>query len=146
MRDTLVVVEGVVATDRDDTDLSSFSEAMSIALDQRMFGPRRLLVAFADADGRFRGIAHTKRTDPFELGLRACLQYLGEGAAAAVVFNDEPVAWGEPPPGQRVRLELARLICASAGVRLVDWICCDDQLFRSTKIAFEPGTEWWDLP
>lgn len=144
-RDDLIVVEGLAATERDDTDLSSFQQAMEIALDQRCFGPRRLLVAFADADGRLRSIAHTKRTEPIDLALRACLEHLGRGAAAAVVFNDEPVAWGAPPPEQAHRFSRARLVCGIYGVRLVDWICCDDQLFRSTKLAFEPDGEWWDL-
>jgi hypothetical protein len=30
-------------------------------------------------------------------------------------------------------------------VRLVDWLCCDDQLHRSTRLAFEPETTWWDV-
>lgn len=145
MPDALVVVEGVVATERDDTDLSSFREAMSIALDQRAFGPRRLLVAFAEADGRLRAIAHTTRTDPIDVAVRACLQHLGAGAAAAVVFNDEPVEWGEAPEQQRARFELATLTCLARGIHLVDWICCDDQLFRSTKLAFHPDGEWWDV-
>lgn len=146
MHDALLVVEGVVATDLDDTDLSDFNEAMAFALDQRAFGPRRLLVAFADADGRFRRMAHTKRTDPIDVALRACLQYLGDGAAAAVVLNDEPVAWGELPPEQAERFELASLLCRVRGIHLVDWICCDDQLFRSTKLALLPGEEWWEVP
>jgi hypothetical protein len=147
MHDTLVVVEGFVpAAHAEPDDLSSFGLAMSFALDQRAFGPRRLLVAFADADGRMRGIAHTKRTDPIELALRGCLQYMGDGAAAVVAFNDEPVAWGEPPPELADRFWVWHAMCASAGVHLVDWICCDDQLFRSTKIALQPDTDWWDVP
>ena len=146
MHDALVVVEGLVATDLDDTDLSDFNVAMSFALDQRAFGPRRLVVAFADAHGRFRGIAYAKRTEPFDLALRACLQHLGDGAAAAVVFNDEPVAWGELPADQAERFALASLLCRVRGIHLVDWVCCDDQLVRSTKLALGPADEWWDVP
>jgi len=51
----------------------------SYALDQRAFGPRKMLTAFADADGLFRGIAHTDRTDPPLLALEACLSYQGIG-------------------------------------------------------------------
>ncbi len=146
MHEALVVVDGLVATDLDDTDLSDFNEAMAFALDQRAFGPRRLVVAFADVGGRFRGIAYAKRTDPFDLALRACLHHLGDGAAAAVVLNDEPVVWGELPPEQAERFELASLLCRVRGIHLVDWICCDDQLFRSTKLALRPDDEWWEVP
>jgi hypothetical protein len=146
MRDTLCVVEGYVATDLDDTDLSSFHEAMGFALDQRHFGPRRLVVAFAEREGRFRGIAATKRTDPIEHALRACLLYMGDGAAAAVAFNDELIDWGPPPDDLANRFWLWRAMCRASGVHLVDWISCDDQLFRSTRLALEPeGAEWWDV-
>lgn len=146
MHETLLVVEDVVATPRDHTDLSSVREVMGIALDQRCFGPRRLLVAFAEADGRLRGIAHTRRTDPIDHALWGCLEYLGRGAAAAVAFNDEPVTNGPPPTDLADRFALARLQCAARGVHLVDWIACDDDLFRSTRLALEPGDDWWDVP
>src|SRR5687767_12260890 len=113
MDDTVVVVEGYVATERDDTDLSSFREAMGFALDQRAFGPRRLLVAFTEADGRLRAIAHTRRTDPIEIALRGCLEHLGRGAAAAVAFNDEPVHDGPPADDLAERFWLWRLMCAA---------------------------------
>ena len=146
MRDTLCVVEGYVATDRDHSSLSSFGEAMGFALDQRHFGPRRLVVAFAERDGRFRGIASTKRTDPIEHALQACLLYMGAGAAAAVAFNDELLEWGPPPSGLADRFWTWRTMCRASGVHLVDWISCDDQLFRSTRLAIEPDAEWWDVP
>jgi hypothetical protein len=146
MRDALVVVDGLVAAEHADMNLRDEKELWGYALDQRAFGPRRLLVAFADADGRLRAIAHAKRTDPIDLALRACLQHLGHGAAAAVAFNDEPVVEGPPEPGLADRFWLARTICAASGVHLVDWISCDDDLFRSTRLALEPDGEWWDLP
>jgi hypothetical protein len=145
MRDALLVVEGLVPTDLDDTDLSSFREVMGFALDQRAFGPRKVLVAFADADGRFRGIAHASRTEPIDLALEACIDYLGRGAAAAIVFNDEPVVDGDLPADQARRWRRVRALFDRHRITLVDWLCCDDQLFRSTKLAVEPDREWWDV-
>src|SRR2546422_8299015 len=78
----LIVVEGVLPTELDDTNLRE--DGVSLALDQRAFGPRRLLVAFADRDGRFRGLAHVERTDPPEKALAPCIQHIGLGSAAAV--------------------------------------------------------------
>lgn len=146
MHRNLTVVDGLVPTDLDDTDLSSFGEAMSIALDQRYFGPRRLLVAFAERDGRMRALAAATRTDPIEFALRACIQHLGEGASVAIAFNDEPVEWGPPPADLANRFWGWQEMCRASGIHLVDWISCDDQTFRSTKIALQPGGEWWDVP
>jgi uncharacterized protein YuzB (UPF0349 family) len=147
MHDTLLVVEGVVATALDDTNLRDGKDLGSLAMDQRAFGPRRLLVAFADADGRLRGIAHTRRTDPIDLALRACLQFMGSGAAAAVALCDEEVVDGPPPPDLADRFWLARTQAAASGVHLVDWIACDDQLFRSARFALDATAEdWWDVP
>jgi hypothetical protein len=146
MRDTLVVVDGYAATDRDGTDLSSLREAMGFALDQRAFGPRRLLVVFTEADGRLRHIAHTKRIDPIEPALLGCLQHLGRGAAAAVVFNDERVVEGPIPIEQVNRFQAARLVFGFHGIHLVDWFACDDDMFRSTRLAAEEPGEWWDVP
>lgn len=74
MGEILVVVEGAVATDRDDTDLSSPRDVSGLALDQRCSGRARL-----------------PRRAP------------------------------------------------------VDRLCCDDRLFRSTRMAFDPESTWWDL-
>lgn len=143
MQPSIIVVEALVPTDSDDTDLRR--EAWSFALDQRAFGPRRLLVAFSDRFGRFRGLAHTPRTDPPELALASCLQRLGHGADAAVAFCDEPLRWG-PPPGDLVeRFARARAVCVDFGVYLVDWFSCDDLLIRSSRLALDPGAEWWDV-
>ena len=144
MNDSLIVVEGLVATDLDDTDLRE--EAWSFALDQRAFGPRRLVVAFSDASGRFHGIAHTRRTDPPELALGPCIQHVGLRSAAAVAFCDEPVTMGPPPDDVALRFALARTIASDHGVHLVDWIACDDQEFRSFRLSVEPEGEWWDVP
>lgn len=70
-----LVVDGYVATAAHKTNLRY--EAMTLALDQRAFGPRRLLAAFSDAEGRLLSIAHTRRTRPPELALPACIDYLG---------------------------------------------------------------------
>jgi hypothetical protein len=142
----LTVVDGLVATGLDDTDLTSFTEAMSIALDQRYFGPRRLLVAFAERGGRMRARAAATRTDPIDFALRACIQHLGEGASAAIAFNDEPVEWGPPPADLATRFWGWQATCRASGIHLVDWISCDDQTFRSTKLAIQPDDEWWDAP
>ena len=146
--DQTVVVEGLVASDRDETDLSSLRDVMTLALDQRAFGPRRLLVAFADSDGRLRGIAHARRTEPIEVALRCCLEYMGRGAAAAVAFNDERVGNGPPPDDLADRFWVWRAMAAARGVHLVDWIACDDQLFRLTRSALGllSGDDWWDVP
>jgi hypothetical protein len=139
-----IVVDGWRAGCRDTTNLRE--EAWSFALDQRAFGPRRLLVAFSDRRGRFRGLAHTARTSPAELALGPCIRHAGRGAAAAVAFCDEPLVLGPPPPDLAARFASARSIAAAHGVHLVDWFACDDDLFRSTRIALDPDSEWWDVP
>ena len=145
MSDDLVVVEGVVPARGFKTSVRD--EVWSYALDQRAWGPRRLTVVFADRRGTFRGMANCERTDPFTIGLSACIAYLGRGAAAAVVLNDEEVRPG--PADLDVlgsRFGLARSVCATAGIHLVDWIACDDENFRSTRMAIDPDGEWWDVP
>jgi hypothetical protein len=144
MDNELVIVEGYMATGRDRTDLRK--DAWSFALDQRAFGPGRLLVAFADRRGRLLSLAHCPRTDPAEAALAPCIQHLGRGARAAVAFCDEPVKAGPPPPEVAVRFALARAIAASHEIHLVDWIACDDQLFRSSRFALQPAGDWWDVP
>ncbi len=144
MDDSLIVVEGYLATPADDTDLRK--DVWSFALDQRAFGPRRLLVAFADERGRLLGLAHTRRTDPPETALRACIEHLGTDAAAAVAFSDEPVEEGPPPAALAVAFARARLLAGGYGIHLVDWIACDDTLMRSTRLALDPQGDWWDVP
>jgi hypothetical protein len=144
MKTELIVVDGYRPTAKDTTDLRQ--DVLSFALDQRAFGPRRLVVAFSDRTGRFTGLAHTPRTDPPERSLGPCVDLVGQGAAAAVAFCDELVTDGPPPPGLEERFMWARSIVAHFGVHLVDWFACDDQLFRSCRYALDPDCEWWDVP
>lgn len=139
-----ITVSGFVAVAGAGMDLRK--DVWALALDQRAFGPRRLVVAFADASGRTRSLAHAPRPDPPELALGPCIAHLGRGAAAAVAFCDEPVAEGPMSIHNAVRFHWARAIAADAGVHLVDWIACDDWLFRSARLALEPDAEWWDVP
>lgn len=71
---------------------------------------------------------------------------MGAGAAAAVAFNDEMVDSGPPPADLGNRFWMWRTMCRASGVHLVDWISCDDQLFRSTRLALDPDGDWWDVP
>jgi hypothetical protein len=122
-------------------------EVWSYALDQRAFGPGQLVVAFGDRRGTFRAMAHCRRTEPFTAGLTACILHLGRGTEAAVVLNDERVEAGPPDlEALAARFALARSVCAATGIHLVDWIGCDDQLFRSTRLAIDPESDWWDVP
>ncbi len=63
-----------------------------------------------------------------------------------MAYCDEPVVQGPPPPDLLERFALARAITGKYGVHLVDWFACDDDLFRSTRLAIQPGSEWWDVP
>lgn len=139
-----IVVEGVVPTANDDSNLRD--DYLSFAFDQRAFGPRRTLVAFADGSGRFRGLAHTQRTAEPLLALAACTQAMGRGADAAVAFSDEPVVDGPASPELVERFRMAQHICAKFGVHLADWILCDDLQFRSLRLSADPDAPWWDVP
>jgi hypothetical protein len=141
---SFIVVEGFVSTDLDSCNIRD--DCWALALDQRAFGPRRLLVGFADRTGRLLTLAHAPRTDPAEMALGPCVDHLGDGAAAAIAWCDEPVQQGPPPPELAARLRLARSVCSARGVHLVDWIMCDDEAFRSMRLSLEPDTEWWDVP
>jgi len=144
MGDSFIVVEGYRSTPADRTNLRD--DAWSFALDQRAFGPRRLVVAFADPSGRLRTIAHAPRSDPPENALEACIRHLGWAGAAAVAYCDEEVEEGPPSPRLAIDFALRRSVAAGYGVHLVDWIACDDQLFRSSRLATAPAAEWWDVP
>lgn len=139
-----LIVDGVVPTAADDTNIRD--ECWSIALDQRAFGPRRLLVTFSDSAGRFLALAHAPRTEPIELALAACIDHLGRGAAAAIAFCDERVTEGPPGDGLAEKFAAARAVCGSYGVHLVDWIMCDDAQFRSVRLSLDPDCDWWDVP
>jgi hypothetical protein len=124
-------------------DLSTV-DAWSIALDQRAFGPRQVLVVTASADGRILGLAHCERTDPPEIALRCCLATLDDGAAAAVAYSDEPVM-PDPSPDLPARFATARAAAREHGVHLVDWLLCDDTEVRSMRLSIEEVEEWWDI-
>ena len=144
MDDALIVVEGYVATPADDTDMRR--DVWSFALDQRAFGPRRLVVAFTNRSGRLLSLAHAPRTDPLEAALAPCIEHLGGAAEAAVAFCDERVVDGPPSPLLAIQFALARSITAGYGIHLVDWIACDDSFLRSSRLAVDPHTNWWDVP
>lgn len=150
----LILVEAYAPTAEFDHDPLP-DQILGFALDQRSFGPRRLVVAFATHDGRFLALLHTPRTDPVDWALEACLEHFetigrgGETHAAAVVLCDEPVSDGPPPPGFLATFERARRAAQRHGVHLVDWIACDDDMFRCARrrtfeLTAEPG--WWDAP
>ncbi|WP_131103265.1 hypothetical protein [Ornithinimicrobium sufpigmenti] len=66
-----------------------------------------------------------------------------------MVLCDEPVTDGPPPPGFLATFERARRASVRHAVHLVDWIGCDDDLFRCARrrtfeLTAEPG--WWDVP
>lgn len=130
-----VIVDGYHATD--DCDLHLERDFWALALDQRAFGPRRLLVAFGDTSGRLLGLAHTAREDPPELSLGFCFEYFRRVADAeqAVVYCDEPITPGPLSALLRARWEDACAIATVHGIRLVDWVACDDHTFRSTRDA-----------
>ncbi|MCU4185894.1 hypothetical protein K6U06_16105 [Acidiferrimicrobium sp. IK] len=147
MRDPQITVDGYQVGDRSRLDMHDC--VWSLALDQRAFGPRRLIVCCTDRDGRVLGMAHTGRTDPPELALGPCLAHIGAGASAAVAFCDELLSVGPPPPDLGPRFAAARAIAHHHGIHLVDWIACDDRLLRSARFALQPDTEaegWWDVP
>lgn len=149
---TLVVVDGIKPVASGPLD-NLRDKALSFALDQRAFGPRKLWVAIANAKGRFRGLAYTERTDPALIAVEACLAYLDEhmhrDAVAAVVFCDEPVTDGPAAPEFGERFAAARELAATFGVHLVDWFACDDELFRSARYTLPDAgdqRDWWDVP
>ena len=140
------VVEGVRVPRRDGLDLRG-DDFLSLALEQRVFGPRRLLVAFATAKGRVIGVAHTERTDPPEVALAFVVDFglsrFKPRAALAVAYCDEPVALGPPPPDLATRFMTARAICASRGVVLGEWVSCDDTIVRFASITLNPERAMW---
>jgi hypothetical protein len=145
---TLIVVEGVVPVQ--ETELNDVrAKVWSYALDQRVFGPRKLLVAFTEANGQLRVLACASRTDDPLISFEACLDHFGECAAASVAFCDEPVATGPPSPQLLERFHHAQMLARDYGVHLVDWIACDDDRFRAarlTTLAVEEQPDWWDVP
>jgi hypothetical protein len=129
-------------------DLDLREHLWEFALDQRAFGPRRVLVALTDPHGLLLELAHAKRTDPPEIAFGLCLGESTSGAVAAVAYCDEPVD-ARPPPRYVAavarRFAGARSLAGRLGFHLVDWIACDDQAFRSFRLTVAPDTDGWDL-
>lgn len=130
-------------------------QILGIALDQRAFGPRQLMVAFASYDGRFLMLTYGQRTDPVDAALEASFLHFdslgrgGEQHAAAVVLCDQPVAEGPVPPEFVGTFERAQRIARKYSIHLIDWFACDDELIRGVRLrTFAPATEpgWWDAP
>ncbi|GAB2595536.1 hypothetical protein [Pseudactinotalea suaedae] len=131
-------------------------QILGIAMDQRAFGPRRLMVALAAYDARFLGLLYTDRTDPIDDALEVCLLHAeveglrgSEPALAGVVLCDQPVVEGGSRHQVEAVFERAKVVAARHRVHLVDWIGCDDDTFRCARLrtlspASEPG--WWDVP
>jgi hypothetical protein len=145
---TTVVVDALMARDKHDVSLRD--DAWSIALDQQAFGPGRILLAAADHAGDLLAIIHTRTTDPPDLGLAYCLEHLlglalTPAAAAAVVFTNERVGFGPPPPDLEFHFRAAREMVKVFGLHLVDWFACDrrGELIRSTRMAIDPDSDWW---
>ena len=148
MSTSLIVVEGVVPVAESELD-DVPNQIWSYAMDQRAFGPRKLMVVFTDAAGRLRTLAHANRTDRPLLAFEACLDLLGAGATAAVALCDEPVAPAPLPAERLERFTEARALAKAYGIHLVDWIACDDEAFRAIRLltlipSEQPG--WWDVP
>ena len=150
----VVSVDGFVPNPEFDHDPLP-QQILGIALDQRAFGPRKLMVAFAAHDGRFLALLYAQRTFPITDALEGCLLHFdslgrgGEARVAAVVLCDQPVEDGAPSPEFTATFELAQGLARKYGVHLVDWIACDDDLFRCARMrTFGPKTEagWWDVP
>lgn len=145
MPEIFLVVERLVIAEADDRfDLCE--HAWEMALHQRIFGPRRLIVAMADAAGDLREVLHTERTHPPELGFAVCLEQAGRGLTAALALCDEPVALGPPPDDLAARFATARAAAMLHGVLLLDWIACDDRMLRSARLALDPDLERWGGP
>ncbi|WP_162802151.1 hypothetical protein [Ornithinimicrobium murale] len=143
-----IVVDGYTVTDPESSEVGNLrDDAWSLVLDQRAFGPRKLLVFFADADGTMRRMAITDRVEPIDPAFLACLIHLGHGAEAAVAYLDEPVQLGAPSKESTERFARLRQMAASCGITLVDWFSCDDDQFRSARLShpLRPGEDWWTV-
>lgn len=121
---------------------------LSFALDQRAFGPRRLLVLTAGGRGRLVSLAHCPQTDPPQLALEYCLDTLGAdnaSAAAAIAYSDERVT-ADPPTDLLARFDAARAAAARYDAHLIDWFTCDDTQTRSMRYSLGDVEHWWDIP
>lgn len=142
----VIVVEGFAPIDPGSPEnLNLRTDVMSVALDQRVFGPRKLLVYFTTADGWMLSVAITDRVEPIDDAFQACLIHLGGGATAAVAYLDEPVGSGPASKQSVERFARLQQVAASHGITLVDWISCDDDTYRSARLSdpLSPDEEWW---
>ena len=68
------------------------AQVWEFALDQRAFGPGKLLVAFADRDGVFHALAYTERTDPIDRSVTRLKKETGNVTkATAILRQNEPL-------------------------------------------------------
>jgi len=148
--DELVVVERVIPSQKGCADLDLDLRGLllwGLALDQRAFGPRRVLVAGADADGHLLELVHTTRTDQPEMAFGFCIRTFGAEVEAAVAYCDEPV--DPTASGSELDRVVERFADARSfawdhfGVHLVDWVACDDHCFRSSQILADPDGDPW---
>jgi hypothetical protein len=132
-----VVLDSYLTCEDCDLSLYCARDVWSLALDQRAFGPRRLVIAFGDDDGRMLGLTHTPREEPPELTFGFCIEHFLQRADTdvAIAYCDEPVTATEITPRIRARWSLAREIADDLGIELLDWIACDDHEFRSARLV-----------
>ncbi len=142
-----IVVERVIPPQQQDTLRGPLR--WEIALDQRAFGPCRVLVAATDRAGTLLELIHAERTDPPELAFGLCLRTAGPSTVAAVAYCDEPVDMGASATELNAMVDRfldARQFAANHfGVHLVDWIACDDQRMRSFLLLHDPGADQWPI-
>jgi hypothetical protein len=145
--DQRILVERVIPNGRQDTLRGKLM--WELALDQRVFGPRRVLVACADRDGTLIELTHTERTEPPGLAFGLCLRTADRAAAAAVAYCDEPVdtdaSAAELETMADRYLDARRFAADHFGIHLVDWIACDDQMMRSFRLLHEPDADLWAM-
>lgn len=144
-------------------------QILGIALDQRAFGPRQLMAAFAAPDGRFLALTYTERTNPIDSAVEGCLLHfdslrrggevsgagqvgqvgqVGPVGAAVIFLCDEPVEDGPAPAEFMAKFARAQQLARRHCVHVIDWFACDDERFRSARLrSFNPATEpdWWDV-
>lgn len=145
MRHHTFVVDGY-RCDGDTTDLDG-PGLFNIALDQRVFGRHRLLVATAKRSGKLLTLTHCQMAEPIVTAFGCCLDLLSsEDAAVVVAYSDEPVGKGPVSAALAQRFFEARAAASDRGLYLLDWLLCTPTDFRSLKLGLIDGGEWWDVP
>ena len=123
------------------------ADAFKLAVEQRMFGSQRLVVAGADRNCRFLGLVHCLMTEQPEIALGYCIETLDcEGLAAVVAYSDEPIGLGLASSDLALSFFRRRAAGADHGVHLVDWMFCDGKYVLSLKYQLIKNPTWWDLP